>query len=269
MKQGCSSVRGGAGGARPARNPAAAFTLVELMLALAIFTGVVAAIYSCWSSLLRSAQVSQVAAAEAQRKRIAIRCLEDVLWSAQLFNQNARHYAFLADTASDDPTLSLVAHLPRSFPRSGRFEGQPLRRVTFWLERDPTGGKVLLMRQTPILFEANADEEENPLVLAYNVSAFEVDFWGPNSREWEPEWLSTNQLPRLVRFSIGFGSPGGRLQVEDIVSRVIALPTTGVPGMPGVGQPRNLPPATGPGGGSLPPPSGSGPAFNPSRNRRP
>jgi hypothetical protein len=257
------------------RGRTSAFTLVEILLALAIFTGVVAAIYACWSSLLRSAQVSQAAAAEAQRKRMAICCLEDVLLSAQLFNQNARHYAFLADTASDDPSLSLVAHLSKSFPRSGRFEGQPVRRVTFTLEKDPTGGKILLMRQTPVLFEPDADEEENPLVLARNVRAFEVDFWGPNSRDWEPEWLSTNQLPRLVRFSIGFGSPGVKLHEEDLVSRVIALPSTGVPALPAIGPRGNVPPGQqGPGVGPGPGPRGGGPGqpppqFNPRGGRRP
>ena len=224
------------------RSPTSAFTLVEIMLALAIFTGVVAAIYSCWNSLLRSSQVSLAAAEEAQRKRMAIRCLEDVLLSAQMFNQNARDYAFLADTASDDPSLSLVAHLPESFPRSGRFQDLPVRRVTFSLDPDPTGGKVLLMRQNPLLFEPNPDEEDNPLILARNVRAFLVEFWGPTSREWEPEWLSTNLLPRLVRFSIGFGSPGVKLQEEDIVSRVIALPTMGVPVLRAGGPRVNNPP---------------------------
>ena len=267
------------------RRQRSAFTLIEVMLALAIFTGLVAAIYSCWTSVLRSSQVGLAAAAEAQRKRMAVRCLEDVFLSTQMFNQNARYYSFLADTASDDASLSLVARLPRSFPRSGNFEGQPLRRVTFTLEPGIGGGKVLLMRQNPVLFEPDVEEEENPLVLARDVRVFTVDFWGPNSREWETEWRYTNQLPRLVRFSIGFGGPGLKLREEDVVTRVIALPTVGVPGTLAAGGPRgNLPPGNPPGGipgrgpgvGPIPGgdrgrtlPPGSGPRINPPRGRGP
>ena len=263
------------------RSRRSAFTLVEVMLALAIFTGVVAAIYSCWTSVLQSARIGQAAAADAQRRRMAVRCLEDVFLSAQLFNLNARYYSFLADTASEDASLSLVARLPKSFPRSGNFEDQPLRRVTFTLEPDAGSGKVLLMRQNPVLFEPDVDEEQNPLVLARDVRAFIVEFWGPNSREWETEWLNTNQLPRLVRFSIGFGGPGLKMREEDVVTRVIALPTVGVPGLPAAARPRgNLPPGNLPGGapgvGPIPggnrggtPPPASGPRFNPPRTRRP
>jgi len=240
------------------------------MVALAIFTGVVAAIYSCWTSVLRSAQVGLAAAAEAQRKRITVRCLEDAFLSTQMFNQNARYYSFLADTASDEASLSFVTRLPKSFPRSGNFEGQPLRRVTFTLEPDAGGGKALLMRQIPVLFESDVEEEENPLVLARDVRVFIVEFWGPNSREWEPEWLYTNQLPRLVRFSIGFGGSGLKSREEDVVTRVIALPTVGVPATLAAGGPRGNLPGGIPGQvpGTSPPP-GSGPRFNPPRGRGP
>jgi len=264
-----------------ARRRLPAFTLVEVMVALAIFTGVVAAIYACWTSVLRSSQVGLAAAAEAQRKRMAIRCLEDAFLSAQMFNQNAHYYSFFADTAREEgASLSLVAHLPRSFPRSGSFEGLPLRRVTFTLEPDAGGGKALLMEQVPVLFEPDIEETNNRLVLARDVRLFIVEFWGPNSREWEPEWLATNQLPRLVRFSLGFGGPGLKVQEEDVATRVIALPTMGVPATIAAAGPRgNLPggiPGQGPGMGPMPggdrgraPPPGSGPRFNPPRGRGP
>ena len=263
-ESGSTARPGGSGGQGPA------FTLIEVMVALAIFTGVVAAIYSCWTSVLRSSQVGLAAAAEAQRKRVAVRCLEDAFLSTQMYNQNARYYSFLADTASDEASLSLVARLPKSFPRSGNFEGQPLRRVTFTLEPHAGGGKALLMHQNPILFEPDVEEEQNPLVLARDVRAFIVEFWGPNSREWEPEWLSTNQLPRLVRFSIGFGGPGRKLQEEDVVTRVITLPTLGVPASLAAAGPRgNLPggiPGQRPG---MSPPPGSGPRVIPPGGRPP
>ncbi len=242
---------------RAAPAPATGFTLVEVLIALAIFMGVVGAIYACWSSVLRSTRTGLGAAAEAQSKRMAVRCLEDALLSVQLYQRNARYYSFLADFESEEPSLSLVAHLPGSFPRSGSFEGLPVRRVTFSLERDTGGGRALVLRQIPVLFESDAEQEQNPLVLAHNVEVFTVEFWGPYSREWETDWPNTNQLPRLVRFSLGFGTPGGRLRDEDVVTRVVALPTAGVPAALQGG---------GPGGASqssFPPPQGPGPVMGP------
>jgi len=265
---------------RQRRRAAIAFTLVEVMLAIFIFAGVVAAIYSSWSAILRSSQSGLAAAAEAQRKRIAVLALAEALNSVQMFGQNARYYAFEADTSSEETYLSLVARLPRSFPRSGSFQDQVVRRLTFRLKPDATGQPALLLWQQPLLFEPDPDEEENPLVLARDVRLFSLEFWGPRSRDWETEWLSTNQLPRLVRFSLGFGNPNRRdLLEEDVVTRVIVLPSAGVPAaMPASSGPRAIQPPgagpgprpdPGPGGGRLPARPGPDPGSPRAPGRRP
>jgi prepilin-type N-terminal cleavage/methylation domain-containing protein len=242
-----------------------AFTLVEIMLAIFIFAGVLAAIYSSWSAILRSTRAGQTAAAEVQRKRIAILALEEALNSVQMFGQNARFYSFEALSSREESYLSLVARVPRSFPRSGKFADQVVRRLTFTLRPDATGQPELELRQQPLLFEPDRDEDENPLVLARDIRLFTLEFWGPRSREWETEWTTTNQLPRMVRFSLGFGSPNRKaLLDEDIVTRVIVLSSSGVPAaLQAPTGPRGAPP---PGAGPGAPP-GSAPRGSP--NLRP
>jgi type II secretory pathway component PulJ len=199
------------------------------MLAIAIFAGVLVAIYSSWTAILRSSLVAQNAAAEAQRSRITVQAIEQAFVGAQMFSANARHYAFVVDTTESMPLLSFVARLPESFPRGGRFGSQVVRRVNFSVESDSTGGNLLVLRQTPLLFEPDVDEEQNPLVLARNVRSFEVAFWGANSSEWELEWTWTNQLPRLVRFAIGMGGPArAALDPAGVVTRVVTIPAGGL-----------------------------------------
>jgi type II secretory pathway component PulJ len=195
------------------------------MLAIAIFAGVLAAIYSSWTAVLRSSQVALAAAAEAQRSRMAVRALEEALLGAQMFSANVRHYAFLADTSREWASLSFVAHLPKSYPRGGKFEDQQqvIRRVTFTVESDGAGSSNLVLRQVPLLHEIDVDEEENPLVLARRVESFELQFWGPSSRDWETEWLNTNQLPSRVRFALLVGGPGGGTAPPTM--RVVNIPT--------------------------------------------
>jgi len=214
----------------------AAFTLLELMLAIVIFSGVVAAIYSTWTAILRGSQSALSAAAEAQRRRIAVTTLEEALASVQMFPANPHHYAFLADTEGENAALSLVARLPQSYPRAGRFGDLLVRRLWFQVEPDATGVNALVLRQRPLLALQDVDEEENPLVLARNVALFHLEFWGPRSREWEPEWLSSNQLPRLVRFSLAFEEPGRHgVDPASVVTRVVDLPIQGIP-LPPPGQ---------------------------------
>ena len=240
------------------RPPRAAFTLVEIMLALAIFAGVLAAIYSSWTAILRSSQTAQAAAAEVQRQRLAVRSLEEALASAQMFPYNARHYAFIADTSEQFGFLSFVSRLPEAYPRGGRFGDLPVRRVEFSVEPDAAGVPTLLLRQTPYLFEPDRDELENPLRLARNVVMFHLEFWGPNSREWEEEWLVTNQLPRLLRFTLAAAPEGSRtVNREDVISRVVVLPVSSTvggvsglapplaPGGPDVRQPGSVNPVPG------------------------
>src|SRR5207244_1454445 len=180
-----------------------AFTLVEIMIALAIFAVVMVAIYSSWSTILRGSRIGLEAAAEAQRSRVAVRALENSLVSLEMFQANIRHYYFFADTSGDFASLSFVARLPQSFPRSGDFGDQVVRRLAFTVEPGTNSENVLVLRQNPILFDPSVDEEENPLVLARHVKVFTLEFWGPRSTDWEAEWLYTNQLPRLISFKIG------------------------------------------------------------------
>jgi hypothetical protein len=207
-----------------------AFTLVEIMIAVGIFIAVMIAIYSSWSAILRATRIGQEAAAEAQRSRVAVRALENSLMSLQMSLANIKYDYFSADTSGDFATLSFVAHLGKSFPRSGDFGDQVVRRLTFTVEPGTNSDNVLLLRQNPILFQTSADEEENPLVLARNVNEFTLEFWGPRSKEWEPEWLYTNQLPKLIKFTLGFGRPNERVRKpEDEVTRVVSLAAIPVP----------------------------------------
>src|SRR5262245_45511175 len=89
-----------------------AFTLLEVMIAITIFAMVLIAIYSSWSAILRGSQAGLKAAAEAQRTRVALRAFEESLGATELFLENIRYYAFMADTSGDFAAISFVSHLP-------------------------------------------------------------------------------------------------------------------------------------------------------------
>ena len=114
-----------------------AFTLLEIMVALALLGVLVAGIYSCWYSIIKGVDVAAHAAARAQQSRLIKRTLEDSLLCACMFDQNANYYKFVVDSDGTYSTLSFVACLPDSFPRSGKFGGLNTRRLTFSVENGP------------------------------------------------------------------------------------------------------------------------------------
>lgn len=182
------------------------FTLIEVMLAIGILSLAIAAIFATWTAILRATKAGRVAAEEAQRVRVALRCLEESLNSAQMYAANIDRYAFVAQNGPD-ALLTFVTRPPESFPRSGRFGGVTVRRVAYQLEPGPNYLSRLVLRQAPLLTEFDEDERNHPLVLMENVRRMEMFFWDERERDWVDEWEQTNQMPRLIRISLITASP--------------------------------------------------------------
>ena len=56
-------------------------------------------------------------------------------------------------------------------------------------------------------------KKEHPLVLARGVNKMEFEFWDTRQNEWVDEWTQTNQLPKMMKFTLGFV-----VQAESIVT---------------------------------------------------
>jgi prepilin-type N-terminal cleavage/methylation domain-containing protein len=244
----------------------AAFTMLEMMIAITILSLVIAAIYATWTAILRSSKVGLEAAATVQRERMVARMLEDSLTSSLCFVANQKQYGFVAENGSE-PTLSFVARLSKAFPRSGKFGDLDVRRLTFTLQTGPSGSRQLVLRQSPLLMDLDPDEKDNPLVLANNVRELSFQFWDTRMNDWVEEWTQTNQMPKLVMFSLKLVDTPGASKAEEL-TRIVSLPAVavqpmwqvprGMPGMPGGAQPPpGVPGGANPQPGAPSPPGGA------------
>ncbi len=206
------------------------------MVAIAIFSIVIAAIYSTWTLILRASQVGQNTAAQAQRQRIALRTIEDSLTCVQSFQASMNYYVFIVQNG-DQPELSFTARLPDVFPRNAKFFdpnlGQffYLRRLTFSVEPGPGSEKDLVLRQNPVLMNMDPDEQQTPLVLARNVKQFIVECWDTNAMDWVDEWDATNTIPPMLRINLILGGNNevGGTAPEVAVTRLLAIPSGTLP----------------------------------------
>lgn len=216
--------------APPVTRHAPAFTLVEIMVAIAIFSIVIAAIYSTWTLIMRASQVGQNTAARVQRQRIALRTIEDSLTCIQSFQASVKYYYFTVQNG-DPPELSFTARLPEVFPRNGRFGGFNLRRLVFSVEPGPGSERDLVLRQQPVLMDMDPDERQTPLVLARGVNKFTIECWDNNKKDWVDAWDTTNSIPPMLRINLelGGGTGAGNAAPELAVTRVIAMPSVMLP----------------------------------------
>ena len=256
----------------------AAFTLLEIMVALALFALVAAAIYSSWFAVMRGSQVGLASAAKVQRSRVAMQLIEEALCSTRSFDADGTNYYFVGLNGSA-ATLSFVSKLSASFPRSGKFGDFDVRQVEFALEPGPDSSKQLVLRQRPILMDLDKDERLHPVVIAKEVKSFKMEFWDSrppknqvnnnvnstanNTIEWLEEWEETNRLPAMVKIVLQFkGDDFGQAPRENI--KVVGLPSQAVSvswqrgrggqsggGPPGAPRVPGLTPPGSPGGAKL------------------
>ena len=206
--------------------PAAAFTLLEIVISITIFTFIMISVLGCWRCIIKGKIIAEEAAAAAQRSRIGMRTLIEALTCTELDVQNIEFYGFVTDTSEKFATLSLAARLPQDFPGSGLFGDIVMRRVSFDVEKDADGTENLVMNQSPLLAVLDGDNTPYPITLARDVNVFMLEFWSPQDGEWEVSWVPTNQLPTMIRVTLGCGHPVDNPDVPyDLICRTVALPS--------------------------------------------
>jgi type II secretory pathway pseudopilin PulG len=205
----------------------AAFTLLEITVAIAVFGFIMISVISCWRCIITGTRVAQEAAASAQRSRVGMKTVVEALTCGEISAgtpNNAQFYAFLNDTTSKFAALSLASRLPGDFPGSGLFGDNVMRRVTFDIEKDADGSQNLVMKQSPLL--AVLDDRNTPysITLARDVNVFMLEFWSDRDADWETGWDATNQFPPMIRVTLGCGHSAQNPDVPyNLICRTVAM----------------------------------------------
>jgi hypothetical protein len=205
----------------------AAFTLLEVCVAITVFTFIMISVLGCWRCIVQGKMIAEDAAAAAQRARTGIKTVVESLTCTELDTKNLQFYAFESDTSSKFAALSLAARLPADFPGSGLFGDNVMRRVTFEVVNDAGGKANLVMKQSPLLAVLDDQNTPYPITLARDVNVFMLEFWSTQNNEWEVSWDVTNALPPMVRVTLGCGHSANNPDVPyNLICRTVAMPCT-------------------------------------------
>ena len=180
------------------RRPAAAFTLLELLLALSIFSVVAAMAAAAFWSVTKSFNRSTELLEQLHYGEFAMDQLVASLRSAAWFSSKPEAFGFWLEP--DGGTASWVssgsAFLPPDSPyRNG------LHRLSVSVER--IGRQHgLAVRVFSHLAEDPDPRDADPFLAAPNVRDFECEWYDFEDENWSHDWEQTNSLPKLVRLTL-------------------------------------------------------------------
>jgi prepilin-type N-terminal cleavage/methylation domain-containing protein len=241
------------------------FTLLEVLLAVAVLGMLMTAVYSTWSAALTSWRRGSDASEAFQRQRVVMDALMELTQSAIYFAPSAALYAFIATKNPGlGDSISFVTASDAYLPPSETIAAG-MRRVTISLEQDQYRRTYLAIVNEPALRPDDDKTLEPPQahVISMDVSGFYVRYRDPRDGTWSEKWEEQAFPPSAVEYTVVFGEQGGRFPplvitrpVDIPVAAFVAaggMPIPGIPGMPGAGTGTNSP-------ASQPPAHSFGPA---------
>ncbi len=208
------------------KNRAAGFTLVEAIVAVSILGMVSFMVFKSLLSVMGATKMGAEAADQVQRERVAIKTVEVGLRGMVYYEQNQDMYALNMDLIDKDyPYFSFVARVPPDFIGSREFNGQALRRLSFFVD-DVDESRALVLEQSHVM---RAPQGEDPVpvvrsILAPQLEQFMILFWSTSAEAWIDEWTETNSLPSRVKVEMALTPQNGAdIQLKDIHKREVAI----------------------------------------------
>lgn len=191
-----------------------AFTLIEVIVALAIMVVIGTLAFSTLSSSVQLRNILEEDDAFSRSARVALERVTRELSLAYLTeNPNPNTYAtvFVGRDEGGGTALWFSSTSHRRTYRNAR--ESDLTEITIWLEDDPEDSthSVLLHRESGLI-DHEPDEGGAIQPLARNVTRFQVMFLDHQSIEWQEEWDSSgtetpNRLPRAAQVVLGLAKP--------------------------------------------------------------
>ena len=212
---------------RPPVPPArpAAFTLVELLVALAILSAAMAIAWGALSVSLSAWRRGDDLLTGLRRGESAADDLAMALRSAFFLPSEDGRYGFTLEPRAGDPPADAIRWTSLGGAGAAADAGAPgmPRRLTFAIERDEEDRPRAVLRAAPSFVEPD-EGRPDPIVRAWpDIVGFACRAWNPTNEIWEAEWTNTNSIPVAVEIAL-YAAAESDAEAPTAVRRRIALP---------------------------------------------
>ena len=214
--------------ARPSRSSSDGFTLLELLIALAILVFAFAIIWETFSSTVKAWQRGSRLLDELRHGDFVMEQLVSALRSAAFFKTNPGRYGFRLETGSagsyPGDKLSWVttssAFLP---PDSVLSKGS--HRLIFNIEDNDDGEPAVCIRAYDPLLEEEDTIEIDRWFVSTEVQGIQCRVYNPEEEVWENSWEGekTNSLPNVVEITL-YMNPLEEFGEPITLTRLVEIP---------------------------------------------
>ena len=175
------------------------FTLLEVLIALVLFSFILMMLYGNLYSGGRSWRAGEIQARENDDKRLILsfirRQVGEAMPMIQVDKQEER-----VMFQGDDSSLQFVSHLPAHHAGSGIYS------LKLAVTQDELVLKYLPLTRDKTLFDEGIFFNAEEISLLKNIRAIDLDYFGRDSVEAEPSWYdgwdNKERLPELMRFQV-------------------------------------------------------------------
>ena len=200
------------------------FTLMEVLLAVAILSIVLAGVYNTWNASLNAWRRGTDASEVFQRQRIVMEALGELAQSALFFAASPTLYSVIGTKNPGlGDSVSFVTASDAFLPPS-ETSAVGMRRVTISLEQDDYRRTYLAIVNQPALRpDDQSGETLQAHVISTDVSGFYVRYRDGRNGIWNDTWDDANTPPSAMEFTVVFGKQGDRLPPV-VVTRAVDIP---------------------------------------------
>lgn len=196
--------------------PAAGFTLMEIMVAIAVLAMASMLIWTAFAQTGKAKKVIEETNSRYHQVKVAMRRICSDLSMAYITRninpEFVTHESVFIGRNEDPDTLDFM-----TFSHRRRFKDareSDVCEIGYYVEEDPEDREIMsLVRRESRRVDDEPEEGGNKLVLVQDVVEFDVSFYDPSMDQWEDEWDTTqvtgqpNRLPMQVRIRLVVRGP--------------------------------------------------------------
>ncbi len=185
------------------------FTLLEMLIALAIFAGAFAIAAGAFLATSRAWRRGTEALEGLHEGEFLMDQLVAALRSAAWFRTSGGRYGFWLENVDGSPPADKISWVASGTalmsPESPYRRG--LHRLTVTIKEREDGSSALAVRAMPPFLDEDEVEPAEPWLLGVGVRGLDCRIWDAELGEWSDVWEATNRLPTRVEVSLYFEAP--------------------------------------------------------------